>query len=53
MIALLFLAGGALLAQDTRHVVEPRIPAPCATLKAQLPSSIAEADETKLDTERI
>ena len=43
-------------AQDTRHVVEPKIPRSCTKLKAQLRSvddGVAEADEAKLDTERI
>jgi polygalacturonase len=43
-------------AQDTRTVTEPVIPPACATLDAQLQTSgstLAEADETKLDTARI
>ena len=43
-------------AQDTRTVVEPRIPPTCATLTAQLAvplGAIAAADEEKLDTARI
>lgn len=43
-------------AQDTRHAVEPKIPRSCTKLKAQLRSvndGVAEADEAKLDTERI
>jgi polygalacturonase len=47
-------------AQDTRHVTEPAIPKACATLSAQLGSvasgqfkTLAEADESKLDTARI
>jgi polygalacturonase len=48
----LFVAGFA-HAQDTRHVTEPKIPAVCRTLTAQLTTPIAEADESKLDTERI
>jgi polygalacturonase len=55
--ALLPLSFGALLAaQDTRTVSEPAIPPVCATLPAQLTSSgrsLAEADEKKLDTNRI
>ena len=50
----------ALLAQDTRTVVEPKIPAFCATLDAHLTSindgtynTLAPADESKLDTDRI
>jgi polygalacturonase len=45
-----------LAAQDTRAVTEPVMPPICATLDAQLQSSgrsLAEADELKLDTERI
>jgi polygalacturonase len=45
-----------LAAQDTRTVIEPTVPAICATLDAQLQTSghsLAEADETKLDTARI
>ncbi|MDB4875049.1 MAG: endo-polygalacturonase/pectinesterase [Gemmatimonadetes bacterium] len=44
-------------AQDTRTVVEPHIPAPCATLTATLvpvaDTTLADADERKLDTRRI
>ena len=43
-------------AQDTRTVVEPVFPQPCATLEAQLQSigrTLAPADEQKLDTARI
>ena len=44
------------VAQDTRKVSEPTIPSSCVVLKAQLQainSSLAEADETKTDSERI
>ncbi len=45
------------LAQDTRHVTEPRIPPSCAVLTANLTSvdrrTLAEADEARLDTARI
>src|ERR1035441_9899958 len=48
------------VAQDTRNVVEPTIPAFCATLDAYLTSindgkfnTLAAADESKADTERI
>jgi polygalacturonase len=48
------------LAQDTRTVVEPKIPAFCATLDAHLTSvndgkfnTLAPADESKPDTDRI
>jgi polygalacturonase len=43
-------------AQDTRTVTEPALPPVCATLDAQLQvsgRSLAEADESKLDTARI
>lgn len=43
-------------AQDTRQVKEPKIPASCAVLNAQLTApgdALAPADETKLDTTRI
>ena len=44
------------LAQDTRQVSEPHIPAACTVLKAGLiatKNALAEADEIRLDTERI
>ncbi|HEV2689895.1 MAG TPA: glycosyl hydrolase family 28 protein [Bryobacteraceae bacterium] len=43
-------------AQDTRHVTEPKIPHSCTVLTANLSAqgtTLADADETKLDTERI
>ena len=45
-------------AQDTRTVTEPVIPPACATITAALSATengrtIAEADESKLDTARI
>src|SRR5262249_27134600 len=44
-------------AQDTRTVVEPKRPASCAVLTAELSpvadTTLAESDETKLDTRRI
>ena len=46
----------ALPAQDTREVVEPRIPPACVTLDAAIAapkSFIAERNEQTLDTERI
>src|SRR5260370_1077333 len=47
----------AALAQDTRTVVEPKIPPTCSALRASLTSvarhTLADADEAKLDTERI
>jgi len=59
--ALIFAALGlcfALRAQDTRNVIEPVIPSSCATLSAALAAidgnkTIAEADESKVDTARI
>jgi polygalacturonase len=53
---LAFLAAGALGAQDTRTVTEPVFPPVCTTLTAQIHAGgggIAEADEGRLDTERI
>ena len=54
----LVLAVVALRAQDSRAVREPVIPPACATLTAALAAAdnsrtIAEADESKLDTTRI
>src|SRR5262245_21542510 len=44
-------------AQDTRRVVEPMVPGVCAAVQSQLTAidgkTVAEADETKLDTKRI
>ena len=54
--AVLSLAGIAAEGQDTRQVTEPKIPAACVRLNAQLVAvgdKVAEADEQKLDTERI
>lgn len=51
-----FLFGPFLIAQDTRNVTEPVVPPVCATLNAKLQTigkSLAEADETRLDTTRI
>lgn len=50
------LLGASLLAQDTRHVTEPRFPEPCKILDAHLsaPSGrLPAADEQRLDTARI
>ncbi len=57
-LALLFaLAAAPLRAQDSRSVREPTIPPPCTSLSARLEpvgdSTVAEADEGKLDTERV
>jgi polygalacturonase len=52
----LSLAATAMMAQDTRTVTEPKIPAFCAQLDARLVAAnggISPADESKLDTERI
>jgi polygalacturonase len=48
--------GSVALAQDSRTVVEPKIPPFCVKLEAKLSSAaggLAAADESKLDTERI
>jgi polygalacturonase len=49
---------GAARAQDTRNVTEPKFPASCAVLPAQVVAidggkTVADADEPKLDTARI
>jgi polygalacturonase len=49
LLPILFAGALAALAQDTRNVVEPTIPAACVTLTAQS----SGADESHLDTERI
>jgi polygalacturonase len=55
--AALPLLAATLAAQDTRTVVEPRIPVACATLSAALvlvgDTTLDAADERRLDTERI
>ena len=56
IILCLNLVAIAALAQDTRKVSEPVIPAACVVLKAQLQAtnnSLAEADEAKTDSDRI
>ena len=53
LTALLFCTCVRGWTQDTRNVTEPKIPPVCKTLTAQLGAPLAEADETKLDTERI
>ena len=58
---ILLTAAGLIVAahaQDTRTVTEPVIPPACATITAALSGTengrtIAEADESKLDTARI
>ncbi len=55
-LTLFALTSALLSAQDTRNVTEPRFPPICIELKAQLvgaSTGIAEADESKLDTDRI
>jgi polygalacturonase len=60
-IGILAIASSSVvLAQDTRTVVEPKIPAFCATLEAHLTSvndgkfnTLAPADESKPETDRI
>ncbi len=46
-----------LYAQDTRTVVEPKVPTACSTLAAELTpvadTTLAESDERRLDTPRI
>jgi polygalacturonase len=56
MAVLVFLTPVMMRAQDTRQVIEPKIPAACTQLPAQLRAvgdKLAEADESKLDTARI
>jgi polygalacturonase len=58
LATLLAVAAPALLrGQDTRTVVEPKIPPACTTLSAALvpvgDTTLAEADEQRLDTDRI
>jgi len=56
VLCVLLAAAATLQAQDQRTVTEPRVPAACTTLKAQLTApgrSLAAEDEQKLDTERI
>jgi polygalacturonase len=58
--ALAIALSSTVVAQDTRTVVEPKIPSFCATLEARLTTvndgkfnTLALADESKLDTDRI
>jgi polygalacturonase len=56
VITMLLLMAPMVRAQDTRQVTEPKIPASCTQLPAQLRATgdkLAEADESKLDTARI
>jgi polygalacturonase len=52
--AIAAVSAGTLSAQDTRTVTEPKVPAACATLTAELTpvadTTLADADERKLDT---
>ncbi len=57
LIALTIVCGAA-NAQDTRNVIEPKFPANCAVIRAELSAvdggkSVSDADEAKLDTARI
>ena len=55
-VAVLSLAGVMAEGQDARQVTEPKIPAACEQLKAQIVAvsdKVAETDEQKLDTDRI
>src|SRR4051812_21072389 len=56
-MALGAIAGARLAAQDTRTVTEPRIPAACTVVTAELSpvadTTLAESDELKTDTKRI
>ncbi len=57
MTAAIILSPSVILGQDRRTVVEPSVPTACATLTASLiaigDSTISEADERRLDTDRI
>ncbi len=53
LAALCLTSAGLLCAQDTRTVTEPKIPAVCTKLSAQLHTPLTDADESKLDTDRI
>ena len=56
LLAAMLLCPLFMLGQDTRTVVEPTVPAVCATLRAQLAApggALAETDEGKPDTARI
>ena len=54
---LMAASAASLPAQDTRTVTEPVVPSACVTLTAAIPSvgdtTIADADEKRLDTQRI
>src|ERR1700730_859913 len=56
VIVLLVTIASTVNAQDTRQVIEPKIPSSCTQLPAQLRATgdkLDEADESKLDTARI
>src|SRR5277367_6323131 len=56
VVAMLLSVVATAKAQDTRQVSEPKIPASCVQLSAQLRAmsdKLADADEDKLDTARI
>lgn len=55
-VTIFLLIGLAAYAQDTRTVLEPKIPPACVTLRAELTaqdSALAPEDESKPDTRRI
>jgi polygalacturonase len=56
LVVTVALLSASATAQDTRQVTEPKIPASCVQLPAQLRAvsdKLAESDERKLDTARI
>jgi polygalacturonase len=55
-VLLALMAAGRLVGQDSRQVTEPKIPASCMQLSAQLRAmhdQVDPADESKVDTARI
>src|SRR3982751_4788953 len=56
-LAILSVVSSAARAQDARTVTEPKRPAACTVLKAELApvadTTLAESDEGRLDTKRI
>jgi polygalacturonase len=56
-VAIWALLASGVRAQDSRNVVEPKFPATCATISAQLnivaDTTLADADERRVDTKRI
>jgi polygalacturonase len=53
LFGLLVVVAITALAQDSRTVTEPVVPPTCWELKARLPSTLADTDESKFDTLRI